>query len=216
MGIYLFKREALERALADVSLVDFGRNVIPAVIPLARVQASLFRGYWEDVGTIRSYYEANLALCQPVPPFDFYDVNRPIYTHPRFLPATKVDNCTVRNALISEGSILVGAEIEHSVIGIRARIGRATTVRDSLILGADFYETLDDIQASESRGAPSVGIGSESVIEGAIVDKNARIGRGVQIRREGRPQHLDGNGYYIRDGIVVITKAASIADGTVI
>jgi glucose-1-phosphate adenylyltransferase len=216
MGIYLFKREALERALADVSLVDFGRNVIPAVIPLARVQASLFRGYWEDVGTIRSYYEANLALCQPVPPFDFYDVNRPIYTHPRFLPATKVDNCTVRNALISEGSILVGAEIEHSVIGIRSRIGRATRVRDSLILGADFYETLDDIQASESRGAPSVGIGSESVIEGAIVDKNARIGSGVQIRREGRPQQLDGNGYYIRDGIVVITKAASIADGTII
>ncbi len=216
MGIYLFKREALVRALGDASLVDFGRNVIPAVIPVARVQAFPFRGYWEDVGTIRSYYEANLALCQPVPPFDFYDVNRPIYTHPRFLPATKVENCTVRDALISEGSILVGAEIEHSIIGIRSRIGKGTRVRDSLILGADFYETLEEIQAAESRSAPCVGIGSESVIEAAIVDKNARIGRGVQIRREGRTENLDGNGYYIRDGIVIITKDASIADGTVI
>ena len=216
MGIYLFKRDALDQALQDSSLVDFGRHIIPSVIPVSRVQAFLFRGYWEDVGTIRSYYDANLALCSSVPPFDFYDENRPIYTHPRFLPATKVENCTVRNALISEGSILVGAEIEHSVIGIRSRVGHGTQIRDSLVLGADFYETLDEIHGSESRGQPPVGIGADSYVEGAIVDKNAHIGRGVQIRREGRVTEADGDGYYIRDGIVVITKGAVIPDGRVI
>jgi glucose-1-phosphate adenylyltransferase len=216
MGIYLFRREALSRALADASLVDFGRHLIPSVIALVRVQTHVFRGYWEDVGTIRSYYEANMALCRPVPPFDFYDENRPIYTHPRFLPATKVEDCTIRDALVSEGSILVGAEVERSVIGIRSRIGRGTLVRDSLILGADFYDSLNEIRASEARGLPPLGIGADSVIEGAIVDKNARIGRGVQIRRDANRVHEDGKGYYVRDGIIIIPKDATIPDGTVI
>lgn len=216
MGIYLFRREALGRSLADGALVDFGRHVIPFVIGLVRVQAHVFRGYWEDVGTIRSYYEANLALCRPMPPFDFYDEKRPIYTHPRFLPATKVESCTIRDALLSEGSILIGAEIERSVIGIRSRVGRGTRVRDSLVLGADFYEPLDEMQASEARGLPAVGIGADSVIEGAIVDKNARIGRGVEIRRDSRRSHEDGSGYYVREGIVIIPKGATIPDGTVI
>jgi glucose-1-phosphate adenylyltransferase len=157
-----------------------------------------------------------MALCRPVPPFDFYDEKRPIYTHPRFLPATKVENCTIRDALVSEGSILIGAEIERSVIGIRSRIGRGTRVRDSMILGADFYDSLDEIHASEARGLPPLGIGADSVIEGAIVDKNARIGRGVQIRRNAGRAQEDGNGYYVRDGIVIIPKDVTIPDGTVI
>jgi glucose-1-phosphate adenylyltransferase len=216
MGIYLFRREALGRALADASLVDFGRHVIPSVIPLVRVQAYLFSGYWEDVGTIRSYYEANMALCRPMPPFDFYDEQQPIYTHPRFLPATKVETCTIRDALISEGSILVGAQIERSVIGIRSRVGKGTRVRDSLILGADFYESMDELQASEARGTPPVGIGADSVIEGAIVDKNARIGCGVQICCVAGRAREDGAGYYVRDGIVIVPKGATIPNGTVI
>ena len=216
MGIYLFRREALAHALTDASLVDFGRHVIPAVISLVRVQAHIFSGYWEDVGTIRSYYQANMALCRPMPPFDFYDENRPIYTHPRFLPATKVEGCAIRDALLSEGSILIGAEIERSVIGIRSRVGRGTRIRDSLILGADFYESLDEIRASEVRGWPPVGIGADSTIEGAIVDKNARIGRGVQIRRETGRSQEDGTGYYVRDGIVIVPKGAMIPDGTII
>jgi len=121
MGIYLFARDALERSLADVSLADFGKNVIPDAVPRLRVHAHIHRGYWEDVGTIRSYYDANLALCQPVPPFDFYEASSPVYTHPRFLPATKIEECSVRNALISEGSILIGAQIERAIIGIRTR-----------------------------------------------------------------------------------------------
>jgi glucose-1-phosphate adenylyltransferase len=216
MGIYVFGREALERSLTDSKLVDFGKNVIPDAVPSLRVHAHLHRGYWEDVGTIRTYYAANLALCQPLPPFDFYEASRPVYTHPRFLPATKVESCTVRNALIAEGSIIIGAEIERSIVGIRGRIGRGTTIHDSLVLGADYYETLDEIDRSTARGVPPVGIGADTVIRSAIVDKNARIGRGVRILNEAGLQERDGEGYFIRDGIVVVPKNGVIPDGTVI
>jgi glucose-1-phosphate adenylyltransferase len=216
MGIYLFGREALGRSLADPSLIDFGKNVIPDAVPRMRVQAHVHRGYWEDVGTIRSYYLANLALCQPVPPFDFYDASRPIYTHPRLLPATKVERCTLRSVLVSEGCILLGAEIERAVLGIRSRIGDATAIRDSLILGADYYETLEDIERSLGRGLPPLGIGSDSVIERAIIDRNARIGKGVRILNEAGTQEKDGDGWFIRDGIVLVPKDGVVPDGTVI
>ena len=216
MGIYLFGREALERAVSDPTLVDFGRHVIPWAIGEMRVQAHFFRGYWEDVGTIRSYYEANLQLTDPMPPFDFYDAVRPVYTHPRFLPATKVEGCTLHRTLLSEGSILMGAEIERSVVGIRSRIGEGVRVRESLVLGADYYESLEEIDRAQARGLPPVGIGSGSVIERAIVDKNARIGRGVRIANETGVLETDGPGYYIRDGIVIVPKDGVIADGTVI
>jgi len=216
MGIYLFAREALERSLADASLADFGKNVIPDAVPRLRVHAHIHRGYWEDVGTIRSYYLANLALCQPVPPFDFYDASRPVYTHPGFLPATKVEQCTLRNALISEGSIVVGAELERAVIGIRSRVGRGARIRDSLVLGADYYETLDDIARAAARGIPPLGVGEDTIVESAIVDKNARIGRGARITNESDEVDKDGDGWYIRDGIVVVPKDVIIPDGAVI
>ena len=216
MGIYLFGREALERAVSDPTLVDFGRHVIPWAIGEMRVQAHFFRGYWEDVGTIRSYYEANLQLTDPMPPFDFYDAVRPVYTHPRFLPATKVEGCTLHRTLLSEGSILMGAEIERSVVGIRSRIGEGVRIRESLVLGADYYESLEEIDRAQARGLPPVGIGSGSVIERAIVDKNARIGRGVRIANEAGVLETDGPGYYIRDGIVIVPKDGVIPDGTVI
>lgn len=216
MGIYIFNRDALEGALADGGLVDFGKNVIPDAVPRLRVQAHVHRGYWEDVGTIRSYYEANLALCQPVPPFDFYQAGRPVYTHPRFLPATKVEDCTVKSALISEGGILVRAAIERAVVGIRSRIGPGVTLRESLVLGADYYETLDEIARSASRGLPPLGIGEGSLVERAIVDKNARIGSNVRIVNQAGVQDHDGDGYFVRDGIVVIPKNGVVPDGTVI
>jgi glucose-1-phosphate adenylyltransferase len=216
MGIYLFGREALERSIAEPSLVDFGRHVIPEAVPNMRVQAHVYRGYWEDVGTIRSYFEANLALCETMPPFDFYDAARPVYTHPRFLPASKVEECQVRRSLISEGCIMVGAEVERAVIGIRARIGRGTKIRNSLVLGADFYETVDEIDKAIARGVPPLGIGADSVVEEAIIDKNARVGRGVRIVNEAHARDKDGEGYYIRDGIVVVPKDAVIPDGTVV
>ncbi len=216
MGIYMFGREALERCIADPALVDYGRHVIPSTIRQSRVQAHVFRGYWEDVGTIASYYQANLALTGALPPFDFYDRSRPIYTHPRLLPATKVTGCTLRAALVSEGSILMGAEIEHSVIGIRSRIGQGTRIRDSLVLGADYDETLEDIDRARAQGVPPVGIGAESVIERAIIDRNARIGRGVRIVNRAGLQELDGPGWYIRDGLVIVPKDGVIPEGTVI
>jgi len=216
MGIYLFSRAALDRAMADSALVDFGRHVIPEAVPRIRVQAHVHRGYWEDVGTIRSYYLANLALCQPVPPFDFYEASRPVYSQPRFLPATKVEQCTVTTSLLSEGCIVVGSEIERAVVGIRSRIGAGCRIRDSLILGADYYENLDEIAHDADEGIPPLGIGPDSVIEKAIVDKNARIGRGVRIVNEAGDLERDGDGYHIREGIVVVTKDAVIPDGTVI
>jgi len=216
MGIYLFKAEALEAVLKDPSLVDFGRHVIPHALDRQRVQAHVHRGYWEDVGTIRSYYHANLALCQPVPPFDFYEASRPVYTHPRFLPASKVESCVVTNSLLSEGCIVVGAQIEHSVIGIRSRIGRGAQVRDSLVLGADYYETLDELDRHTLRNMPPIGVGEDSIVAGAILDKNARIGRGVRILNEAGVQEKDGDGYFIREGIVLVPKNGVIPDGSVI
>jgi glucose-1-phosphate adenylyltransferase len=195
MGIYIFRREVLEEAVSNPQLVDFGRHVIPHAVPRQRVQAYVYRGYWEDVGTIQSYYQANLALCRPIPPFDFYDAARPVFTNPRFLPASKLESCTIHNALISEGCILQGADIDRAVIGIRSRIGKNVRIRNSLLSGADSYETLDEMHASEKRGVPPVGVGSDSIIEGAIIDKNARIGRGVRIVNQAGVKDKDGDGY---------------------
>jgi glucose-1-phosphate adenylyltransferase len=216
MGLYLFTRDALERSLREPALIDFGKDVIPRALHEMRVHAHPFRGYWEDVGTIRSYFEANLALTEAIPPFDFYEASRPIFTNPRFLPATKVESCAVRRALISEGCILVGAEVERAVVGIRSRIGRGAQVRNSLVLGADFYETVEEMDRAQASGLPPLGIGSDAVVENAIVDKNARIGRGVRITNHAGEGERDGNGFHIRDGIVVIPKDAVIPDGTVI
>ncbi|HYQ81798.1 MAG TPA: glucose-1-phosphate adenylyltransferase [Anaeromyxobacteraceae bacterium] len=216
MGIYMFGRETLEKVLADPTPVDFGRHVIPNAIATLRVQAHVFRGYWEDVGTIASYYQANLALTDPIPAFDFYDALRPVYTQPRHLPATKIEGCTLKRALVSEGCIVMGAEIERSVVGIRSRVGAGACLRASLMLGADFYETLEEIERAKARGLPPVGVGEGALVERAILDKNARIGRNARIVNEGKVQHADGQGYYIRDGIVLVPKNGVIPDGTVI
>jgi glucose-1-phosphate adenylyltransferase len=216
MGIYVFNRDVLERSVRDAANVDFGKHVIPDLLGKVRVQAWAFRGYWEDVGTIRSYYQANLALAQPVPPFDFYDSAHPVYTHPRFLPASKVESCTVEHALLSEGCIVVGAEIRRSVIGIRSRIEARARIEDSLVLGADYYETPEEVRRAAQQGLPPLGIGEGSVVERAIVDKNARVGRGVRIVNEARKEEHDGDGWYIRDGIVFIPKNGVVRDGAVI
>jgi glucose-1-phosphate adenylyltransferase len=216
MGIYIFRRSALEEALSNSKHDDFGRHVIPAAVPHLRVQAHVHDGYWEDVGTIGSYFEANLALTATRPPFSFWDAKNPIYTHPRFLPATKIQSCDISESLISEGCFIEKARIERSVIGIRSRIADGARIRHSLILGADLYESAHDLDRHAGEGTPCIGIGAESVIENAIVDKNARVGRGVRIVNEKREQERDAANYHIRDGIVVVPKGAVIPDGTVI
>jgi glucose-1-phosphate adenylyltransferase len=216
MGIYVFRRRALDEALSNTANVDFGRHVIPAAVPRLRVQAHVHDGYWEDVGHHRLLLRGQPGAHRSAPEFSFYDPSRPIYTHPRFLPATKVASCEVTDSLLSEGCYIESARIERSVIGIRSRIARGARIRRSLLLGADWYESVEDIERALRDGTPAMGVGEETVIENAIVDKNARVGRGVRIVNEKKERERDGGHYHIRDGIVVIPKGAIIPDGTVI
>jgi glucose-1-phosphate adenylyltransferase len=208
MGIYLFNREILGRCL-DNNLVDFGRDVIPHSIKDRNVSAFIFNGYWEDIGTIRAFYEANLDLTEIVPEYSFFEADTPIYTHPRFLPGSKVNGATLRQALISDGCIISDAHIERSVIGIRSIIESGATIRNSVIMGADYFE-----QNRQSGGeVPPIGIGRNCVIDRAIIDKNARIADGAVITPEGKPANVDADNYSIRDGIVIVPKNAVIPAG---
>ena len=216
MGIYVFNRRVLNDALAGAE-DDFGKDIIPALIEKLRVHAYLYTGYWEDIGTIKAFYDANLDLTSPVPKFNFFDAAAPIYSHARYLPASKVSKGCIDRAVISDGCIVMdGATIEHSILGIRSRIGSGATVKDAIIMGLDSYETEAQVLAAEARGIPHMGIGRDTYIERAIIDKDARIGDGVRISPEGKPAHVDGDNYYIRDGIVVVPKGAVIPHGTVI
>jgi glucose-1-phosphate adenylyltransferase len=212
MGIYVFDREVLAVALAG-SEVDFGKHIIPRLIETRRVHAFRHDGYWEDIGTILAFYEANLDLCEPLPKFNFYDAGAPIFTHARYLPATKIIKSTIERSVIADGCIINDALIEHSLLGVRSRVQAGATIRDSLVMGQDYY---DSPERAPSPDAPTMGIGHGAWIERTIVDKNARIGDDVRISPAGKPAFLDGPNYYIRDGIVIIPKNAVIRNGTVI
>ena len=212
MGIYVFGREVLADALAG-SEVDFGKHIIPKLIETRNVYAFRHEGYWEDIGTIRAFYEANLDLCEPLPQFNFYDASAPIYTHARYLPATKIIKSQVERAVIADGCIINDASIEHSLLGVRSRVQAGATIRDALVMGQDYYDSPDRLPLP---GAPTMGIGHGAWIERTIVDKNARIGDGVRITPDGKPSFLDGPNFYVRDGIVIIPKNAVIMNGTVI
>lgn len=209
MGIYVFNRAALIAAL-DNQHVDFGKHVIPEMIHRSKVSAYIFEGYWEDIGTIRSFFEANLALAQTVPPFNFFDTDAPIFTHARFLPASKINAATVREAIISDGCVITESIIERAVVGIRSFVESGTVLRNCVMMGADFYDT----ERPPGDGKPGLGVGKGCRIENAILDKNARIGDGVVISPEGKPSTMDGDQFFIRDGIVVIPKGAVIPSGT--
>ena len=208
MGIYLFNREVLVKCL-DNKLADFGKHVIPHSIKDRHVDAYIFKGYWEDIGTVRAFYEANLDLTNLVPKYSFFDTEAPIYTHPRFLPGSKVNGATLRQALISDGCIISDAHLERSVIGIRSIIQSGATIRNSIVMGADYFE----LDTQRDSGLPAMGIGRNCVIDRAIVDKNARIADGVVITPEGKPADFDGDNYFIREGIVVVPKNAVIPAG---
>jgi glucose-1-phosphate adenylyltransferase len=218
MGIYLFDRDALLELLATkATAVDFGKEIFPQSIRTHRVQAHLFDGYWEDLGTVKSYHEANLALASNDPPFDFHSPEGVIYTHMRYLPASRVCAARLEECLISDGCVVdSGTEVHRSVVGIRSRIGRNVMVRDTVIIGADLFETDAERATNRDRGVPDLGIGDGTIIERAILDKNCRIGRKVQIVNRGNVQEADSNTQVIREGIVVIPKGVTIPDGTVI
>lgn len=220
MGIYVFKKDVLVDLLnRSPEQTDFGKEIIPSSAKDYNIQAYLFNGYWEDIGTIESFYDANLALTrQPKPPFSFYDDKAPIYTRARYLPPTKLLDCQVIESMIGDGCILKQCRIHHSVLGIRSRIEAGCTIEDSLIMGADFYEPFAERRSDCETSKISLGIGTNSTIRRAIIDKNARIGCDVQIINKDRVEEAEREkeGFYIRSGIVVVLKNAVIPDATVI
>jgi len=220
MGIYVFKRDVLIKLLKEsVERTDFGKEIIPDASKDYNVQAYLFDDYWEDIGTIEAFYHANLALTQqPQPPFSFYDEKAPIYTRPRYLPPTKLLDCHITESIIGEGCILKNCRIQHSVLGVRSRIESGCVIEESLLMGADFYQASVERQANLVENDIPVGIGSDTLIRRAIIDKNARIGHDVKIINKDDVQEADreSQGFYIRSGIVVVLKNAVITDGTII
>ncbi len=220
MGIYVFKKQVLVDLLKkSLEQTDFGKEIIPGAAATHNIQAFLFDGYWEDIGTIESFYDANLALTQqPTPPFSFYDETAPIYTRSRYLPPTKLLDAQITESMIGEGCIIKKCRIHHSVLGVRARVMDGCTIEDSLIMGSDFYEPGAERKTQVETGGIPMGIGFNSTIRRAIIDKNARIGSDVMIiNKEGvQEAQREELGFYIRSGIVVVLKNATILNGTTI
>jgi len=196
--------------LEKESGIDFGRELIPGALGRYDVQPYLYRGYWVDVGTIESYYNANVTLGRENAPFRFWDARRPTYTRQRHLSGARLTDCHVKDSIISEGCFLDRCEISDSVVGIRANIGAGSRIRRSVVIGSDFYEE------AKEPGAPALGIGRDVVLDRVVIDKNARIGNGVRLVNENGVEHADGNGYYIRSGIIVVPKNGVIPDGTIV
>jgi glucose-1-phosphate adenylyltransferase len=219
MGIYVFKYPQLELLLAEQpTWVDFGREIIPGAIKDRNVQAHLFNGYWEDIGTISAFYRANLDLTSKIPKFNLFDAEAPVFTRARYLPPSKIEESQIRDSIISDGCIITGAAITNSVVGLRTRISRGVLIDSSFLMGADYYQTIEEMRADLQTGKPCVGIGEGTVINRAIIDKNARIGSGVRLLNEAKIIEADDeNGsYFIRDGIIIVPKNAVIKDGTVV
>ncbi len=217
MGIYVFKRAVLEEILYKDTHTDFGREIFPETVssPDLKVDSYLFEGYWEDIGTIRSFFDANLGLVDPLPPFSFYDETAPIYSHPRFLPPSKITRTDAEKAVLSEGCVVDDAFIRRSIIGVRSLVGKGSRLINTIMMGADRYETGTEREQNRILGRPDIGIGQDCYIEGCIIDKDARIGRGVRIV-SGNVQDAGGDGWKLRDGVVVVEKQAIIPDNAVI
>ncbi len=217
MGIYLFNTDALINLVEGTTFDDFGSHIIPNAIGKHKVVGYDFDDYWEDIGTIRSFYDTNLALTKPNPPFNFFDEARPIYTNPRYLPGTVIENSELQEVLLAEGCCIKDSEIRHSIIGLRSQVRSGVKIIDSIIMGADYYDDFSCCDTPEAGRVP-LGIGEGAYIEGAIIDKNARIGRGVVIRPfPGVREQDDPQGnWFVRDGVVAIPKSVTIPPGTYI
>ncbi|HLX11229.1 MAG TPA: sugar phosphate nucleotidyltransferase, partial [Bacteroidota bacterium] len=218
MGIYVFSQGVLAELLRKYPQhTDFGNHFIPQAIKDYNVQAYVFKGYWEDIGTIEAFYKANMELVkQPMPKFSFYDDVLPIYTRPRFLPPTKMLDCTIEESMICDGCIIKKSVIRGSIVGIRSRIEDNTVIENTLIMGADYYQPSESKNANLDAGVPIIGIGANTVIRNAIIDKNAHVGKNVKILNKKKIQNIEreNEGYWIRSGIVTVVKGAIIPDGT--
>jgi glucose-1-phosphate adenylyltransferase len=216
MGIYVFNRAALAEALEN-SMTDFGRELIPSLLGKKKLFAHIFEDYWEDIGTVRAFFEANLALAQPLPPFNFFDASTPVYTHYEYLPASKLNRCSIDNVVVADGCIVTDSTLKHSLLGIRSYIGEGSDLEDVIVMGADYYETTEQIAANLERGNPPLGVGKNCRIRRAIIDKNTRIGDGSKLSAVGNADGTYANGaVVIRDGILVVPKGALIPPGTVV
>jgi len=215
MGIYVFSRAVIQKLL-DNDKTDFGKHIIPGAIQTHKVYSYVFQGYWEDIGTIRSFFEANLDVASELPRFNFFDMSAPIFSRPRFLPGSKVNGSQIDHAIISDGCIINPSTITHSIVGVRSVVGAGSQLNRVVMLGCDFYESQESILENERSHRPRVGIGNNTRIENAIIDKNARIGNNVVISPAGKPENADHPLYYIRDGIVIVPKGGIIPHGTVI
>ncbi len=219
MGIYVFKYQQLERLLAeDPKWVDFGKEIIPAAIKSGHVQAHMFDGYWEDIGTIGAFYRANLDLTTKIPKFNLFDAEAPVFTRARYLPPSKIENSQIDDSIVSDGCIITGAKVTSCLVGLRSRISEGAQIDNAYIMGADYYQTFDDMRRDMQNNLPRVGIGERSIVRHAIIDKNARIGGNARIMNEAGVAEFDApdGSYFIRDGIIIIPKNAVIPDGTVI
>lgn len=216
MGIYIFDADTMEEMLNN-DYNDFGKEIIPMAIKSKKVSSYIFNGYWEDIGTIRSFYEATLDLTNPIPQFNFYDEDKPIYTHMRNLPPSKINHAEIVSTLASEGCVITNSRIQHSVIGVRSVINEGCDLEGVIMMGADFYETEAAKKDNKAKGVPNLGIGKNCKINKAIIDKNAHIGENCCINVSGRKYEDGDHGlFYSADGIIVIRKGAVIPNGTVI
>ncbi|SKA05479.1 glucose-1-phosphate adenylyltransferase [Sediminibacterium ginsengisoli] len=218
MGIYIFGKEILFRLLNEVhpNATDFGKEIIPDSIENYKVASFQYDGYWTDIGNIYSFYEANLALTQDIPPFNLFDNTKTVYSRARMLPPAKISGTTLEKTIISEGSIINASKIEQSVVGIRSRIGHGTVILNTYVMGNDYYETIEEMQQDISKGIPRLGIGERCYIKDAIIDKNCRIGNDVKIMGGSHLENTDHPLYTVKDGIVVVKKLAILPDGFVI
>lgn len=216
MGIYFFNIETLRDVLTRSNKPDFGKEIIPEAICDRRTYAYEFDGYWRDIGTIKSFYSENLQMTHEHPPLDLFDENWPIYTRSRSLPPAKCLDSRIERSIIADGSIISSAQLARSIVGLRSRIGKGSVVEDSIVMGADYFETVEQLDANAAARRINIGIGRDCVVKKAILDKNARIGDGVRITNEKSLEKFDAKDYCIRDGIVIVCKNATIPSGTVI
>jgi len=217
MGIYIFNTDKLLEMLSDESRSDFGKHIIPDSVKNGlSVKGYVFNDYWEDIGTIKAFFNANLMMAQKMPPFDIYNPEAPIYTNPRYLPSTKVYSCRIGTSLIADGCIMEKADLDNCVIGQRSVINEGVTLKEVVMMGSDEHERLEDLEKNEERGIPSIGIGANSVIERCIIDKGARIGKNVKIINRNNSTEEEHQDWAIREGIVIIKKGVIIPDDTVI
>ena len=216
MGIYVFSANTLARAL-ETKATDFGKEIIPDLLGKAKICSYIFDDYWEDVGTIRAFFDTNLKLTEELPPFDFFNQEAKIYTRGRLLPPSKLNSCQVERVVLGDGSIITNGRLKHSLLGVRSVVQSNAVLEDVVMLGADFHETMEDLEENQKLGRPDLGIGAGSFIKHAILDTNVRIGKNVVLDPEGLPEKFDhDNGIFIRDGILIVCKETIVPDGFVL